>query len=121
MPSKSTMTIETLSKAILPEEIEVVFRLEAIKDEPEATVFVLYEKQELIPKELVGKEAVLDGFCNPLELLHFPIKGKKLYLQLYRRRWKEKNTTKHYSNQYELHDAGMKATKLFGAFLKATL
>ena len=121
MPSKSTMTIETISKAILPQEIEAVFRLEDIKDEPEATVFVLYEKQELVPKELVGKEAVLDGFCNPLELMHFPIKGKKLYLQLYRRRWKEKNTTKHYSNQYELHDAGMKTTKLFGAFLKATL
>lgn len=121
MASKSTMTIESLSKAILPEEIEAVFRLEDIKDEAEATVFVLYEKQELIPKELAGKEAVLDGFCNPLELLHFPIKGKKLYLQLYRRRWKEKNTTKQYSNRYELHDAGMKATKLFGAFLKATL
>jgi len=72
------MTIETLSKAILPEEIEVVFRLEAIKDEPEATVFVLYEKQELIPKELVGKEAVLDGFCNPLELLHFPNQRQKI-------------------------------------------
>jgi hypothetical protein len=115
------MNIETLSKAILPEEIETVFRLEDIKDESEATVFVLHEKQELVPKELDGKETVLDGFCNPLELLHFPIKGKKLYLRLYRRRWKEKNSNQHYSNQYQLHDVGMKATKLFGAFLKATL
>jgi hypothetical protein len=115
------MNVETLSKAILPEEIEAVFRLEDIKDEPEATVFVLVEKQELIPKELAGKETVLDGFCNPLERLHFPIKGKKLYLRLYRRRWKEKNTNEHYSNPYQLHDAGMKATQLFGAFLKATI
>ncbi len=115
------MTIETLSKAILPEDVEAVFRLEDILDEVDATVFVLQEKQELIPQELSGKEVVLDGFCNPIELLHYPIKGKKLYLRLYRRRWKEKGKTTHYSNSYELHYPGMKATKLFGAFLKATL
>lgn len=115
------MTIEALCKAILPEEIGAVFNLEEIIEESQATVFVLREKEELIPAPLKGKEVVLDGFCNPVELLHFPIKGKKLYLRLYRRRWKEKNTTKHYSNTYDLHYPGMKATKLFGAFLKATL
>jgi hypothetical protein len=70
---------------------------------------------------LAGKEVVLDGFCNPLERLHFPIKGKKLYLRLYRRRWKEKSTNKQYSNQYPLHDAAMQATQLVGAFLEATI
>ena len=115
------VTIDILSKAILREDISSLFRLEEVRDEPEATVFILQEKQELVPKELLGKEVVLDGFCNPIELLHYAMKRKKLFLRLYRRRWKEKNSTKHYSNSYELHYPGMKATKLFGAFLKATL
>jgi hypothetical protein len=44
--AKKKVTTESLSKAVLPEEIAAVFRLEEIKDEPEATVFVLHEKEE---------------------------------------------------------------------------
>jgi len=115
------MTVEELTKAVLPVEIGSIFNIENIIEATESTTFVLYEKPELIPQALEGKEVVLDGFCNPLELQHFPVKGKTLYLRLYRRRWKEKGTTEHFSNTYDLHAPGVKATKDFGAFLKATL
>ena len=51
----------------------------------------------------------------------YDIKAKqseKIYLRLIRRRWKEKGTTKHYSNEYNLHIPGMKTTKEFRDFLK---
>jgi hypothetical protein len=64
-------------------------------------------------------EIVLDGFCNPLELQSFPLKGKPVYLKLYRRRWKHKGGDKHYSNSYNFNPDGVKATKEFASFLKA--
>ena len=63
---------------------------------------------------------ILDGFCHPLELLHFSIKGKPLYLNLYRRRWKESSSNDHYSNHYDLHPKGVKATHEFASFLPRT-
>ena len=64
------------------------------------------------------RDVVLDGFCNPLELLHFAIKGKPLYLKLYRRRWKSSCSDQHYSNRYDFHLKGVKATHEFASFLK---
>jgi hypothetical protein len=61
---------------------------------------------------------MLNGFCDPVELLHFHIKGKPLYLQLYRRQWKESGSFGDYSNSYDLHPEGVKATREFAAFLK---
>jgi hypothetical protein len=61
---------------------------------------------------------VLDGFCNPVELLHYSIQDKPLYLKIYRRRWKESGSTQHYSNRYDLHPEGVKATHCFASFLK---
>jgi hypothetical protein len=79
----------------------------------------LNEYAEFLPAELYAEPSVvLDGFTHPLELLHFSIKGKPLYLKLYRRRWKASCTNKHYSNSYDLHPEGVKATHEFASFLK---
>jgi hypothetical protein len=72
----------------------------------------------MIPKELQGKEYVLNGFMNPLEILDFPFHGKPMYLQFHRRRWMDPLTRKSFTNTYELHEEGMKATEEFGIFLK---
>jgi len=44
-------------------------------------------------------------------LLHFSIKGKPLYLKLYRRRWKLSKDDKHYSNSYDFHPEGSHINK----------
>jgi hypothetical protein len=53
-----------------------------------------------------------------LSSYHFPYDGKKLYLQFYRRKWKEKGGKKSYFNDYDFHPKGAKITPEFGAFLK---
>ena len=104
---------------VIPKEILVSFEIENIKENEEIVEIVLMEK-EIIPSELEGKQAVLNGYMNPIELQSYPIQGRKCYLKLKRRRWKAKCTTDSTNchNEYDFAAEGTKATKLFGAFLK---
>ncbi len=107
---------------IAPGIISKNFEVTSIIEKRETITIVFEEKTDLVPKELKGKQVVLDGFLNPVALQTFPLKDKMVYLSLKRRRWKELGTTgKSYSNTYDLHRQGMKTTKEFGAFLKEEL
>jgi hypothetical protein len=114
--------MDVLLQSMLPKEIYQHFEMVSMQEEMERVEMVLEESAELLPIELENKHsAVLDGFCNPIELLHFSIKGKPLYLKLYRRRWKESGSNQHYSNRYNLHPEGVKATHEFASFLKGEI
>jgi len=108
----------SLVKMILPADLIENFNIEKITEQKDSWEIVLYEKEERIPKKLEGKLVVKDGYCNPIEIQSFPIKGKTFYIKLYRRRWKESGTQESFENNYDLHLEGMKATKEFGVFLK---
>ena len=111
--------IPALLSSLLPREIYQHFDIVSLSDHSHGYEMRLEESAEFLPSTLHdAPEVVLDGFCNPLELLHFSIKGKPLYLRLYRRRWKAPGSNKHYSNHYDLHPAGVKATHEFASFLK---
>lgn len=104
------------------EELSKYFAIKDISENSQYIEIRLEELPELMPKELnTSTSVVLDGFCNPVELQSFPLNGIPVYLKVYRRRWKAKGTNKHYSNRYNLHEKGVKATKEFSAFLKETL
>jgi hypothetical protein len=114
--------VDLLLGLIAPEEIIKNFTVVKIVESKSIITIVFEEKTDRIPAELRGKEVVLDGFLNTLELQTFPLKDKTVYFAIKRRRWKEKSTVeKSYSNTYDLHDQGMKTTKEFGAFLKEEL
>lgn len=103
---------------IVPEEILKDFELRRISENSDAITVELRENKGRIPDSLAGLNVVLDGYCNPIELHSFPLKGKASFIKLYRRRWKEPGKRRHYSNSYRFADSGTKATHLFGAFLK---
>lgn len=94
------------------------FDVSEIKEEEKEWQITLFEKEELVPKKLQGKEVVQDGYMNPVEVEDYPMRGKLTYLKFFRRRWKEKGDTKGFANEYDFHPEGMKATKEFGSFLK---
>ena len=109
----------SLVSSFLPPVVYQHFSIVSITEQLHGVEMRLEELPTLIPAALAkNADVVLDGFCNPLELLHFSIKGKPLYLRLYRRRWKLSKEDKHYSNSYDLHPEGVKATHEFAAFLK---
>lgn len=120
------MTKEYLYKELLslvvPREITQDFELKEIVEKTTMITLYFEEFPDRRPKELEGKEVVLDGFVNQIELQTFPLKDKTVHIAVRRRRWKAKgDKSKSYSNSYDLHIEGMKTTKEFGAFLKEEL
>jgi len=108
-----------LVSSLLPGEICQHFAMASVTEKAHGVEIRMEEYSTLVPSELSGNPSVvLDGFCNPLELLHYSLKGKPLYLKLYRRRWKVSGEITHYSNRYDLHPPGVKATHEFASFLK---
>jgi hypothetical protein len=108
-----------LLESLLPHQICHHFKMVSIKEKPDYFEMKLEENADLVPSELSEvSPVVLDGFCNPLELVHFSIKGKPLYLKLYRGRWKASCSNIHYSNSYDFHPSGANATHEFASFLK---
>ena len=105
-------------RIFVPQEYLNDFDVNHIAEQPSEWLIELVEKEDRIPEELKGKEVVLDGYCNSIDILTHAFSLKKIYLRLIRRRWKEKGGTKGYSNEYDLHIPGMKTTKEFGDFLK---
>src|SRR5208283_1933338 len=115
---KEQLRIEQILRMLVPDNLVECFDIKQIKENKEDWVMELEEKEQLVPKELQGKEAELNEFCNPIEIQSFPVKGKAFYIKIIRRKWKEKGKETGYSNEYDLHYKGMKATKEFGDFLK---
>jgi len=111
--------LKDLVSSLLPKEIYQHFALVSIAEHAHGVELRLEEYAELVPSPLSNSDhIVLDGYCNPLELLHFSMKGKPLYLKLYRRKWKVSGSSSHYSNTYHFHPEGVKATHEFASFLK---
>ncbi len=111
-----------LVSLIAPRVIAENFELVQIVEKPTSITLYFEEKDQRIPEELKGKEAVQDGYLNKMELQTFPLKDKTVYIAVRRRRWKERGTPEQsYSNRYDLHFEGMKTTKEFGIFLKEEL
>lgn len=119
MPSNKQLNFnDEVLKILIPEEYLKDFEPNSVENKPAEWVIELIEKEDRIPAALAGKEAVLDGYNNEIDILTHAFSLKKIYLRLIRRRWKEKGTTKHYSNEYDLHIPGMKTTREFRDFLK---
>lgn len=118
---ESQEVLQSLFSVLFPEVISLHFKITSVKEFKNRIEIRMEELPELVPPGLESStEISLDGFCNPLELQSFPLKGKSVYLKLYRRRWKQKGTKQHFSNTYDIHPEGVKATKDFASFLKET-
>ncbi len=116
---ESHTVLQSLIKVLFPEIITLHFEITNVIELKDRIEIRMEEFAELLPRSLESvTDIVLDGFCNPVELQSFPLKGKPVYLNLYRRRWKQKGTKKHFSNSYNIHPEGVKATKEFASFLK---
>ena len=114
--------IQELVSLIAPGAISENFEVKNIREDHGSITIYFEEKASLIPAALAGKEIVMNGYLNPIELQTFPLKDKRVYLSLRRRRWKEQGGSKRsYSNEYKLYREGMKTTREFGDFLKEEL
>lgn len=111
------MTIQDFIKYLLPEELACYFEPVEIKEHRGQLTICLDERNN-IPMELKDKDMESKGFYPALTLEDFPIRDRKVYLSVRRRKWIDKSDGKIYSRTWDLKSAGTSYTKEFGAFLK---
>jgi len=109
---------EEVLKILIREEYLKDFDANSVENKATQWVIELVEKEDRVPAALLGKDIVLDGYCNEIDILTHAFSLKKIYLRLIRGRWKERRGTKGYVNEYNLHIPGMKTTREFRDFLK---
>jgi hypothetical protein len=88
-PRQSNLAEESY-KIFVPEEYLVDFEVNHIGEQASGMGDRVGRKEGRIPGVLAGKEAVLDGYNNEIDILTHAFSLKKIYLRLIRRRWKEK-------------------------------
>jgi hypothetical protein len=108
-----------LSRMVVPRDFLTYFEVFEVKELTNEWHVVLHEKEDLIPAKLKGKpDVVLDGYCNPLQILSHCFTLKPVYLVMKRRRWKQAGTDTHYSNEYTLTKDAAKLSPDMAGFLK---
>lgn len=110
---------EMLRTILIPEKWRDAFELRELMEKDKEMKMILVEKKDRVPKSLQGKDYVLNGYMDPVEIIDYPFRGKLMYITFLRRRWKLRGKNESYFNTYELHRPGMKTTDEFGDFLKA--
>jgi len=111
---------EVFKSMFVPQNILNDFEVWDVYGKQGNWIIELREKENKIPKELIQikEEVVLDGFCNPIDMLSFGFSLGPVYLRIYRRRWKQSIEDKHFSNEYDLQLKGYKLVPELGIFLK---
>lgn len=111
------MDNKELLKYILPVEFSKDFELLSVRSEGERLIFDL-DELNIKPTEHKDKELISKGFTSVIKILDFPIRDKAVILHVRCRRWKDKDTGKVYTRDWDLKAKGTSYSKEFGLFLK---
>ena len=104
-------------KLFLPEVLVDHFAL--IKSEQQDEVLHLYfEEHPKAPIEFSDQALVSKGFHEEITIQDFPLRGRRVYLHIKRRRWTDKKTQKVVQRDWKLVAKGSRMTDEFAAFLK---
>lgn len=106
-----------LLKLFLPEILVEHFDLIKSKIEGE-TLHLYFEEQNKAPVEHASKVLISKGFHDEITVQDFPLRGKKVFLHIKRRRWTEKQTNLIVQRDWNLVSKGSRMTEEFAAFLK---
>lgn len=95
------------------------FDLTGIKDFEDCIHIWLDEKKK-IPQELASRSIISYGFTSETTIQDFPIRGKRVYLQIRRRKWLDKSDNTIHTTCFDITHPGTQLTDELVAFLKAT-
>ena len=109
----------SMEEYLIPTNLKGFFDVRRIVKKEQEFNLELVEKKDQIPEKAKGREGlVLNGYMNRVEYLTFPNYELPVYIQAYRRRWKDPETGEEFTNEYDFHPPGMKTCHAFAAFLK---
>lgn len=102
---------------LLPEGTLDYFDLVDAKESVNKVVIYLEEKNQ-IPEKYAGQETESKGFYEPVVVQDFPLRGKKVFLNLLLRRWILKSSNEYISRNCRMVAEDTRLTQDFASFLK---
>ena len=104
-------------RLLLPEGTLDYFDLIDVKESVSEVVIYLEEKN-VVPEKYVGQDTESKGFYAPVVVQDFPLRGKKVYLNIRRRRWILRSSNEYISRDWRMVADGTRLTQDFASFLK---
>lgn len=102
---------------LLPFGVTDYFDVLGIKESStELTIYL--EEKNLVPEEYSSFKVYSKGFCEPVVLQDFPLRGRNVYLNVRRRRWYLVYTSMYVHRDWSLVASGTRMTQEFASFLK---
>ena len=99
---------------VLPKEIVSSFDLVDLQ-ETGGTLHLYFDECNIVPAEYSALSLLPNGFYEVSTLKDFPLRDKKVFLYLRRRRWID-GEGKSYSRQWDLTAEGTRYSKEFASF-----
>ena len=118
LETKSATDMESNGyRLLLSEGTLDYFIISDVKESSTEIVIYLEEKNE-VPDEYSKMKVESKGFYDPVVVQDFPVRGKKLFLNIRRRRWIVKEDGRYVSRNWKLVAEGSRMTHEFAFFLK---
>ena len=113
----SSDTLLSIANLLLPEVLVTYFDLTKHEIKGEELHFNFTELN-LIPDDFKAVKIHSKGFFAEATVQDFPIRGKRVYLHITRRRWFNQTTNKVVTRDWNLVAKGTRMTSDFATFLK---
>lgn len=107
-------------RLLLPEGTLDYFALVDVKESVNEIVIYL-EENNLVPEQYAGEGTESKGFYDPVVVQDFPLRGKKVYLNIRRRRWILKKSNEYICRNWRMLAEGTRMTQDFAFFFKRTI
>ena len=104
-------------RLLLPEGTLDYFDLVDVKESVNEVVFYLEEKN-MVPEKYTDQDTENKGFYDPVIVQDFPLRGKKVFLNIRRRRWLLNKHNEYISRNWRMVAEGTRMTQDFASFLK---
>ena len=104
-------------RLLLPEGTLDYFDLVDVKESVNEVVIYLEEKN-IVPEKYTDQDIESKGFYDPVIVQDFPLRGKKVFLNIRRRRWLLNKHNEYISRNWRMVAEGTRMTQDFAFFLK---
>ncbi len=117
------MDYKELIKHILPKDLLEYFEVIDMKEIPsskkqEEHYLIKLEEINTLPSGYNLEDYESKGFYKPRLIQDFPLRGKAVYLEIHRRRWRNKTDKRNIHRDFTMIAEGTKFTKELSDFLK---
>ncbi len=117
------MIDKNLIQQLFPEELTIHFDISTYEilcslETKEEYWLITFEEKNILPDGYLPAEYEFKDFVKSKMIQDFPLRGKAVYLQIVKRRWRHKTSKKTIKRDYSFIADGSKFTQELSDFLK---